>query len=373
MNQAAPAIRPPPQTGDKGLVVVIDGNIDHRRQVAAALSPFYRVACFAHLDPALPEIVRLTPRVALIDEAALPRGGADPIRILRNALPGLLVVSTLKRSGPISGLGVGEADACLEKPYRRSTLLRTISGLVNRSVEAGWADLPAQCRESLQRTVEAFNALSSQIESGEPLAYGTLRDACTPLVGAVRNQDFKLILENVRGHDNYSYVHSMRVATLLSLFGHTVGLSPDDLAVLASGGLVHDIGKMSIPHEVLNKPGRLDEKELAVMRSHVRLSVDYLSRREGLPRGVIVIAEQHHEKLCGTGYPRGLKGGELNELARMAAIVDIFSALTDRRVYKEPMAPEKALALMGEQMADEIDPRLLALFKDMLLSAVAPP
>ena len=178
-------------------------------------------------------------------------------------------------------------------------------------------------------------------------------------------------MDNVKGHDNYSYVHSLRVATLLSLFGHTIGLKGDDLSLLATGGLVHDIGKATIPQEVLNKPGRLNDAELEVMRSHVPRAIDYLSLCETLPKGVVTIAAQHHEKINGEGYPMGLRNGELNELARMASIVDIFSALTDRRVYKEPMAPEAALALMTDRMAGEIDLALLALFKGMLLDAVA--
>jgi HD-GYP domain-containing protein (c-di-GMP phosphodiesterase class II) len=129
---------------------------------------------------------------------------------------------------------------------------------------------------------------------------------------------------------------------------------------------------MKIPHEVLNKPGRLDETELQVMRSHVPKSVDYLELCDTLPKGVITIAEQHHEKLDGSGYPHGLKGGQLNELARMAAIVDVFSALTDRRVYKEPMEPEQALNIMKESMTSDIDQQLLTLFKSMLLDAVSP-
>lgn len=359
-------------TSLKGVVAVIDANPGHRRQVSEALSPFYQVASFGHLDQALTSLVRLQPLVILIDEAAMPRAGRNPIVVLRETVKGALIISTLQRSGPGAAPGVGGADAVLAKPYLRSSLRRTISGLVNKSVEARWETLAPHYSESLQRTVDSFNSLSGMIEKGEPIDFACVRDACSPLVGAVRNHDFKVILENVKGHDNYSYVHSMRVATLLSLFGDTVGLSPDDMMILASGGLVHDIGKMCIPHEVLNKPGRLDEAELQVMRSHVQRSVDYLTLRDNLPRGVVLIAEQHHEKLNGCGYPHGLRGGQLNELARMAAIVDIFSALTDRRVYKPPMAPEVALTLMTEQMADEIDMNLLTLFKEMLLNAVSP-
>jgi HD-GYP domain-containing protein (c-di-GMP phosphodiesterase class II) len=100
--------------------------------------------------------------------------------------------------------------------------------------------------------------------------------------------------------------------------------------------------------------------------------VAYLHSCHDLPKGIITIAEQHHEKLDGSGYPHGLAGNDLNRLARIASIVDVFSALTDRRVYKPPMEAETALNLMVERMASELDIKLLSLFRQMLLDATVP-
>jgi putative nucleotidyltransferase with HDIG domain len=179
------------------------------------------------------------------------------------------------------------------------------------------------------------------------------------------------ILRGVKNHDNYTYVHSLRVATMLTLFGHAINLPMHEQKILATGGLLHDVGKMSIPHNVLNKPGKLTDEEFTVMKSHVTASVHQLEASGGIPKGIITIAGQHHEKLDGSGYPYGLEGSKLNELARMAAIVDIFSALTDRRVYKPPMLPEEALALMTDQMAKHIDIPLLDMFKERFLDALS--
>ena len=89
-----------------------------------------------------------------------------------------------------------------------------------------------------------------------------------------------------------------------------------------------------------------------------------------IPKPVIIIAAQHHEKLDGSGYPHGLKGDDLNDLARMASIVDVLSALTDRRVYKPPMPAEKALSIMTDEMGHHLDQHFLSMFKAMLLDAV---
>ena len=154
---------------------------------------------------------------------------------------------------------------------------------------------------------------------------------------------------------------------MLTLLGHAAGFKNDDQLLLSSGGLLHDVGKMKIPHNILNKPGKLDENEYEIMKSHVPETMAYLDKAGDIPKGVKIIAEQHHEKIDGTGYPHGLKGKELNELARMAAIVDVFSALTDRRVYKEPMEADKAMTVMTEEMTGHLDPHFVKLFRTVLV------
>ncbi|BAE49456.1 Response regulator [Paramagnetospirillum magneticum AMB-1] len=355
------------------LVAVIDGMAEHRLQVGQALTSFYRVACFEDLREAVPHLRREPPLALVVDESAKPFGGRETIRRLRN-MPSLKEVRIIATSGKVDSKLFSTAeelgcDAILSKPFRRSELISTISSLVNHSIEAGWKRLGLYHRHALTSALQTFNGISDLIDRGEAVEYVAVREACSPLVDAVQRNDFKAILNGVRGHDNYSYVHSMRVATFLSLFGHAMGLKGEDLLLLSSGGLLHDIGKMSIPHEVLNKPGRLTDDEFAVMRGHVDSSAAYITQCPTMPKGVGLIAAQHHEKLDGSGYPNGLKGKELNELARMAAIVDVFSALTDRRCYKPPMEPENALKIMHDEMGSHLDTQMLRLFIDLLLSS----
>ncbi|HEX3995558.1 MAG TPA: HD domain-containing phosphohydrolase, partial [Acetobacteraceae bacterium] len=117
------------------------------------------------------------------------------------------------------------------------------------------------------------------------------------------------------------------------------------------------------------KPGRLNPAEFEVMKGHVTASMTYLQDCPDLPKGIGIIAAQHHEKLDGTGYPFGLTGSKLNRLARMASIIDVFTALTDRRVYKREMEAETALKLMVDEMTSHLDMKLLGLFRQMLLDA----
>ena len=257
----------------------------------------------------------------------------------------------------------------LEKPYRKSALVNALSQGVNAGVEAEWDNFEPTQKAALKNTIASFNSVADMIHAGEPIPYNDIRDSCAPLVDAVQGGNYKSILSGIYNHDNYTYVHSLWVATFLSLFGNIMGIQGDDLKTLATGGLLHDVGKMFIPHELLNKPGKLDDEEFATMKTHVCCTVDFLDKTPDLPKAVLVIAGQHHEKLDGSGYPHGIKGLKLNRLARMASIVDVFGAITDRRVYKDPVEPEQAMKIMTN-MGDMINQGLLSVFKEMLLDAV---
>lgn len=298
-------------------------------------------------------------------------------------LSGIPVISTVTDQGPITAQTIARRrevqppvptlGMVLCKPFPAAALLRAVSQLHNIGVEARWTDIAPLQREALRSTVAMFNGIAEAVNqpanSVPPVPFQRIREGCRPLIEAVGNSDFKAILDGVRQHDDYTYAHSLRVATFLTVFAHGLGLRDDDLATITAGGLMHDIGKKHVPHRVLNKPGSLDPDEWRVMRSHVDHTLAALDEAVSLPRGARLIAAQHHEKLDGTGYPGGLARNQINELARMAAIADVFGALTDRRCYKPPMPAEKALSIMGT-MTHALDGHLLALFREMLLDLV---
>jgi HD-GYP domain-containing protein (c-di-GMP phosphodiesterase class II) len=258
---------------------------------------------------------------------------------------------------------------CWSTPPSHNSLVAAVSGVVNRSVEREWSSLQPSQRRALVDTLHLFNKLADCIAEGKPILYKAVSDACNPLIQVVASNDFRGMLQGLRDHDNYTYVHSIRVATYLALFGFNLHLSNEEQLLLASGGLIHDVGKTTIPHAILNKPGRLNADERAVMRGHVTATMAYLESCPDLPKGIITIAAQHHEKVDGSGYPLGIAGTKLNRLARIASIVDVFTALTDRRVYKPSLDPEAALNIMVDDMASQLDLKLLGLFRQMLLDA----
>jgi putative nucleotidyltransferase with HDIG domain len=344
-----------------------------RKQVTRDLMSSYHVAEYSDMSGVLAGCRAHRPRVVVVSEQLPASGGYDLVRMLRleqrlATIPAIMLVAKADRATRDRVTQCG-ADDLLVYPSARDLLLTAVSGLVNRDVEREWTGLQPVQRRALVDTLQLFNGLADGIAAGEPILYQSVSDACEPLIQVVASNDFKGMLQGVRDHDNYTYAHSIRVATYLALFGCNLHLSKEEQLLLASGGLLHDIGKMTIPLAVLNKPGHLDDDEREVMRGHVTATVAYLQCCPDLPKGIITIAAQHHEMVDGSGYPVGIAGPKLNRLARIASIVDVFTALTDRRVYKPAIDPETALTIMVNEMASQLDIKLLGLFRQMLLDA----
>ncbi|MGB0719422.1 MAG: HD domain-containing phosphohydrolase [Bdellovibrionales bacterium] len=358
---------------DPRLVAIIDSNTAHAEKVGHVLKSYYNMDFYDDGAAALTAMRGRIPAVIVVAPHVKPQGSDTCItQILHDpALKDRPIIYIAEneidpQTDTIKALGV---QTILTKPYTPGTLIKTVSRQISGNVEKTWESLEETPRKALQNSIEAFRCISDVLITGESIAFDDVKTSCQPLVDVVESNDFTAILDGVRDHDDYTYAHSMRVATLLTLLGHAAGFKRADQLIMSSGGLLHDVGKMKIPHNILNKPGRLTESEFEIMKSHVPETMTYLEHAGNIPKGVMIIAEQHHEKIDGTGYPHGLKGKELNELARMAAIVDVFSALTDRRVYKEPMESAKAMQIITEEMTGHLDQHYVKLFRGVLIDA----
>jgi HD-GYP domain-containing protein (c-di-GMP phosphodiesterase class II) len=142
--------------------------------------------------------------------------------------------------------------------------------------------------------------------------------------------------------------HTRRVAMLAVQVGEALGLSRGRLRTLALGGLLHDIGKLAVPSAVLNKPGPLDDVEFAAIRKHPEAGERLLRELGGFAPGVHRLVLDHHERLDGSGYPRGLRGDELDLETRILATCDVYDALVSDRVYRRAWTPERALWLLRD-------------------------
>jgi putative nucleotidyltransferase with HDIG domain len=155
--------------------------------------------------------------------------------------------------------------------------------------------------------------------------------------------------------------HSKRVAEYAGLLGQSYGISNQELAQLHLGALLHDIGKVAIPRNILFKPASLNEEERAIIRLHPRVGWDLLSEFGDLSTEAEVVYA-HHERFDGTGYPRRLKGDQISIAARIFSIADTFDAMTSDRPYRDALSIERARTAIAEGRGTQFDPQLVDLF-----------
>ncbi len=155
--------------------------------------------------------------------------------------------------------------------------------------------------------------------------------------------------------------HTMRVTQMTVELARRLGLSQEELVQVQRGALLHDIGKMGIPDQILLKPGKLTEEEWVIMRKHPQYAYDMLSPIEYL-RPALDIPYHHHEKWDGSGYPGRLRGEEIPIAARIFTVIDVWDALVSERPYKGMMRPDEALAVIKSQSGTHFDPRVVEAF-----------
>ncbi len=213
--------------------------------------------------------------------------------------------------------------------------------------------------ESLQFVGKTLNAYREGSEL--PLKEAApLMDAM--LESVTRNDNAFLVLSKLRSRDEYTYTHSINVAFLSMAFARQLGLGDDLVHRLGMAGLFHDLGKNLVPDAVLNSPRKLLPAEFDIMKQHPRLGLDQLLGVNDIHAEVLEGAFEHHEKFNGQGYPRGIKGEEISLTGRILSIVDVFDALTSRRVYKDAMPMHKALGVIFTQAGSDFQAELAHIF-----------
>jgi putative nucleotidyltransferase with HDIG domain len=170
----------------------------------------------------------------------------------------------------------------------------------------------------------------------------------------------KMIIGAMDAKDPTTAGHSNRVAELSKELAHNFGLTPEDVDNIYLGGLLHDVGKLGIPDVILNKPGRLDDQEMDVIRKHPVIGGE-LMQKVKLPPIIMQSIFEHHERIDGAGYPNKLHGLHLSLAGRILKIADVFDALISKRQYKEPLPVEKVYGIIKEGMGTEFDPELVKL------------
>jgi HD-GYP domain-containing protein (c-di-GMP phosphodiesterase class II) len=178
----------------------------------------------------------------------------------------------------------------------------------------------------------------------------------------MRNGNAMQSMRRMRNLDDYTFLHSVSVCTMLTTFVQAVGIGVPTIHDIALGALLHDIGKMRVNLTLLNKPSKLSDDEFMHMKSHVVLGSDLLRQMPGIPKIAFEPLDLHHERFDGSGYPNKLKGEEISEIGRMTAIVDVYDAITSDRCYHKPVGPAEGIRKLFEWSKFHFDPALVQLF-----------
>lgn len=163
--------------------------------------------------------------------------------------------------------------------------------------------------------------------------------------------------------DNETGIHIVRMSRYCQALALASGLGVEQAELILNASPMHDVGKIGIPDSILQKPARLDDQEMKIMQTHAYIGYKIIGQHEAeLLQTAAMIAYEHHEKWDGTGYPRRLKGSEINIMSRITALADVFDALTSRRPYKEEWPVEKAVELIQNERGMHFDPELVDTF-----------
>jgi putative nucleotidyltransferase with HDIG domain len=211
--------------------------------------------------------------------------------------------------------------------------------------------------------VEANKLIYTALQNGEPLPLDIVDQMAKNITDMIsRDRSSGLAVAMLRDYDEYTFTHSANVAILAVAVAAVLVDDPRLLQRLARAAILHDIGKTRIPLQILNKPEKLNPEEWHIMQQHPKLGVIILEEQKQLDRLPIFIAVQHHMKFDHTGYPRLTGMEKLHPFSLIVNICDIYDAITSRRAYKNPLPPDKALAVMLKLIGSDFFPQFFKVF-----------
>lgn len=258
-----------------------------------------------------------------------------------------------------------DATKILTRPLGTEAMLTTLRAAAARRFQ----DSLASGSTAIQTGVSEAHQILMQVFEGVGQGAGpTFNDIVAhedDITKGLQHTNLQGWIDLVREHHSHSYRHCLFVTGFSGAFGSYLGLSLGDQVRLARAAMMHDVGKAFTPIAILDKPGKLTEDELVVMRRHPRQGYNYLAQQSGFTSDDLDVALHHHEMLDGSGYPDRLSGSAISDMVRMVTVVDVFAALVEDRPYRPAMKPTEALAVL-HHMGHKLDRDLVREFSAMI-------
>jgi putative nucleotidyltransferase with HDIG domain len=250
----------------------------------------------------------------------------------------------------------------ITRPFDTNEVLRVLPAKYSLAFE-----LDAIKRSGMTgRGVAAAHHVLAQVmeapQTKRPFSFEEIKVDNDLILDALSAWGIKPWMETVRRHHSRTYKHSLLVTGFAVTLAQKLRIRREDQRRLARAGLLHDIGKAFIPLSILDKPGKLTDKEMDEIKKHPGLGHELLVQQGGFPDEILDCVLHHHEMLDGSGYPEGLKGPQIADLVRIVTIADIFAALIEERAYRQPLPATVAFSMM-QQMGSKLDTDLLRAFQ----------
>lgn len=207
-----------------------------------------------------------------------------------------------------------------------------------------------QADEIMDDLQYAIEQAGFNLRVGKGLDLKTTKKVASKVVRSVlRNPNTLVWLTQLKQKGKYTYGHSLKSAVLAAVFGRHIGLLEEQLQLLVTGVLLADIGKTKLPRKLLDKPAAYSEAEKILLRSHVELGVELLASDHSIEHDILTIAETHHERFDGSGYPYGLVGNEIPVFGQIAGVVDTFDLMTSNKPFGKTLTPSQAMEALFKQ------------------------
>lgn len=318
--------------------------------------------------------------------------------------PGRTVQEKIKKPIDVSGLKIGMTVVELDRPWLETPFILqgfTIDSLEQieeigqyceyvyiEETEDGWLEAQERAidtnpkgsvvsyqptvsnKQEFKRAQSAHSAARNltrdfmdDVRLGKGIDIKKVESTVSECVKSIlRNPDAMMWMSRIRKKDEYTAEHSLNVGLLAITFGRHLGAVEEDLHKLGMAGMLHDIGKMRTPEEVLNKEGQLDEEEFNIMKAHATHGRDILMAHKKVHHSAVDVAYGHHEALDGTGYPRKIKASGITDFTRIVTLCDVYDAVTSDRIYKSGKSSLDAMKILHQNRNSKFDDRLVTEF-----------
>jgi putative nucleotidyltransferase with HDIG domain len=275
----------------------------------------------------------------------------------------IFLIDQRTRLATVQAYALG-ATVALVNPVNQRQLLAKLANEEAPSIVPPEPQSPGQ--EAASAGAASIASMFSAVMSGSAIDVTGARDAGRKIAESVAENGLSEWLTTVRRHHEGTYQHCLLVTGIAVDFGLSLGVPKADMERLHSAAMFHDIGKAKIPLAVLDKPGRLDDKERALIETHPGVGYDVLNGTAGISPEILDAVRHHHEYLDGSGYPDGLCAESIGDIVRILTISDIFAALIEHRTYKPDMPREKAYEILLD-MKGKLEMPLVHAFREVAL------